>query len=55
MKAAVRYKYGPPEEVLSIKEFDKPTLNDNEVLIRVHASSANRTTSAGVEKPFRRR
>jgi NADPH:quinone reductase-like Zn-dependent oxidoreductase len=43
MKAAVRYKYGPPEEVLSIKEFDKPTLNDNEVLIRVHASSANRT------------
>jgi NADPH:quinone reductase-like Zn-dependent oxidoreductase len=43
MKAAVRYKYGPPEEVLTIKEFDKPTPNDNEVLIRVHAASANRT------------
>ena len=43
MKAAFLSKYGPPAEVLSIKEVDKPTPKDNEVLIRVHAVSANRT------------
>jgi NADPH:quinone reductase-like Zn-dependent oxidoreductase len=42
MKAAVRSKYGPPE-VLSIKEIDKPTPKNDEVLIRVYAASANRT------------
>jgi NADPH:quinone reductase-like Zn-dependent oxidoreductase len=43
MKAAVRVKYGPPKEVLRIQEIDKPTPKDDEVLIRVYASSANRT------------
>ncbi|WP_276503424.1 NAD(P)-dependent alcohol dehydrogenase [Terrimonas pollutisoli] len=43
MKAAVRVKYGPPKEVLSIKEIDKPSPKDDEVLIRVYAASANRT------------
>ena len=43
MKAAVRVKYGPPKEVLSIKEIDKPTPKDDEVLIKVYAASANRT------------
>ena len=43
MKAAFRTIYGPPKEVLSIKEIDKPTPKDDEVLIRVHAASANRT------------
>lgn len=43
MKAAVRLTYGPPEKVLRIKEFDKPTPKDDEVLIRVYAASANRT------------
>lgn len=57
MKAAVRYKYGPPVEVLSIKEFDKPTPKDNEVLIKVHAASANRTdhyilTGQWIMRPF---
>ncbi len=42
MKAAVRSKYGPPE-VLSIKELEIPTPRENEVLIRVYASTANRS------------
>jgi len=42
MKAAVRSKYGSPE-VLSINEVDTPMLKDNEVLIRVHATTVSRT------------
>lgn len=38
MKAAVFYKYGPPE-VLSIKDIPKPKPGANEILIRVKAST----------------
>ena len=40
MKAIVRKEYGPPD-VLQLKEVDKPTPLDSEVLIRVHAASVN--------------
>ena len=42
MKASVYTKYGPPE-VVKIMEVPKPIPKDNEVLIKVYASTVNRT------------
>jgi NADPH:quinone reductase-like Zn-dependent oxidoreductase len=45
MKAAVYTKYGLPD-VLAVKSVDKPVPKDNEVLIRVFATTVNRTDCA---------
>ena len=44
MKAIVYTKYGPLE-VVQLMVFDKPIPKNNEVLIKVHASTVNRTDS----------
>lgn len=52
MKAAVRSKYDLPGD-LAIKELDIPTPKDDEVLIRVHASTVNRSDCHVLSgKPF---
>jgi NADPH:quinone reductase-like Zn-dependent oxidoreductase len=52
MRAAVRTRYGPPD-VVRVVEVEKPAAKDNEVLVRVHATTVNRT-DCGVRaaKPF---
>ena len=52
MKAAVRTKYGLPGD-LRIKELDIPTPKDDELLIRVHATTVNRSDCHVLSgKPF---
>jgi NADPH:quinone reductase-like Zn-dependent oxidoreductase len=41
MKAIVQHGYGAPGDVLKLAEVDTPAVGDQEVLVRVRASSAN--------------
>jgi NADPH:quinone reductase-like Zn-dependent oxidoreductase len=42
MRAAVRDRYGPPE-VVRVAEVEQPAVEDHDVLVRVHATTVNRT------------
>lgn len=47
MKAIVRYQYGSPD-VLKLEEVEKPTPNDDEVLVKIHAVSINGSDREGL-------
>ncbi|WP_172639236.1 NAD(P)-dependent alcohol dehydrogenase [Streptomyces tailanensis] len=52
MKAAVHDRYGPPD-VVRIAEVDKPSVGDRDVLVRVMATTVNRTDCAyRAARPF---
>jgi len=41
MKAIVQEGYGAPERVLKLEDVDRPSVGDDDVLIRVRATSVN--------------
>jgi NADPH:quinone reductase-like Zn-dependent oxidoreductase len=41
VKAIVQDKYGPPDDVLQLREIDTPVIGDDEVLVRVRAASVH--------------
>jgi NADPH:quinone reductase-like Zn-dependent oxidoreductase len=51
MKAIVHERYGRPD-VLELRDVDRPVAEDNQVLIRVHASSVNPVEWYGVTGPY---
>jgi NADPH:quinone reductase-like Zn-dependent oxidoreductase len=48
MRAVVQDRYGPPEEALRVAEVERPVPNEDEVLVRVHASTVTRGDAMGV-------
>jgi NADPH:quinone reductase-like Zn-dependent oxidoreductase len=52
MRAVVQDRYGPPE-VLRVEEVERPVPGDDQVLVRIHASTVTQTdTHARAARPF---
>ena len=52
MKASIRRRYGSPDQI-KVESIEKPAPKDNEVLIKVFATTVNRTDCANLTaKPF---
>jgi NADPH:quinone reductase-like Zn-dependent oxidoreductase len=51
MKAIFHEQYGPPD-VVEVREVDTPAIEDNQVLVRVHASSVNPAEWYGITGPW---
>ena len=52
MRAVVHDRYGPPE-VLRLDDVERPVPEDDEVLVRIHATTVNRTdTGLRAARPF---
>ena len=52
MKAAVHTRYGPPD-VVRVSDMDTPAVKDHDVLVKVHATTVNRTDCGfRAGKPF---
>jgi NADPH:quinone reductase-like Zn-dependent oxidoreductase len=52
MKAIIHQRYGRPAEALAVGELDVPTIEDGQVLVRVHASSVNPSDWYTVTGPY---
>ena len=42
MKAIVQDSYGSPDDVLELKDIDRPVVKDDDALVRVHAAATQR-------------
>lgn len=52
MKCAIRRKYGSPNQII-FENIEKPIPKDNEVLIKVYATTVNRTDCVNLTaRPF---
>jgi NADPH:quinone reductase-like Zn-dependent oxidoreductase len=48
MRAVIQDRYGPPEEALRVDDVERPAPDEDEVLVRVHASTVTRGDAMGV-------
>jgi NADPH:quinone reductase-like Zn-dependent oxidoreductase len=48
MRAVLQDRYGPPSEALRVAEVERPVPQDDEVLVRVHATTVTRGDAMGV-------